>query len=123
MTRGGVTAEEFRRLALALEGAVEGEHMDHPDFRANGRIFATLLPATAKRTGAWGMVKLPADEQADYLDGAPDAFEPASGVWGRQGSTLVRLDAVTKARVSSALEAAWRHAVAQPPGRSRKKKR
>ena len=33
---------DFRRLALALEGAEEGSHMGNPDFRVGGRIFATL---------------------------------------------------------------------------------
>ena len=37
-----MTANQFRRIALGMSGAVEASHMDHPDFRANGRIFATL---------------------------------------------------------------------------------
>jgi hypothetical protein len=48
--------DEFRRIALSMEGAVEGAHMGHPDFRANGRIFATLYP-----DGQSGMVKLTPD--------------------------------------------------------------
>jgi hypothetical protein len=32
----------FRRIALSLPGAAESWHMGHPDFRLNGRIFATL---------------------------------------------------------------------------------
>jgi hypothetical protein len=39
-----MTADEFRRLALRMDGATEGAHMGHPDFRANRRIFATLYP-------------------------------------------------------------------------------
>ena len=37
-----VTAKDFRRIALGMEGAIESSHMDHPDFRVNNRIFATL---------------------------------------------------------------------------------
>ena len=37
-----MTAEDFRRLALSLAGATEGAHMGHPDFRANGGVFASL---------------------------------------------------------------------------------
>ena len=37
-----MTPTEFRRIALGMEGAVEGEHMSHPDFRVNGRICATI---------------------------------------------------------------------------------
>ena len=36
-----------------MEGAVEGAHMGHPDFRAHGKIFATLHPDLQT-----GMVKL-----------------------------------------------------------------
>lgn len=38
-------AEDFRRMALSLEGAEEGSHMGSPDFRVGGRIFATLAGA------------------------------------------------------------------------------
>ena len=37
-----MTADDFRDLALSMPDAVEGAHMGHPDFRVNGRIFATL---------------------------------------------------------------------------------
>ena len=37
-----MTATRFRRMALGMEGAIESAHMCHPDFRVNGRIFATL---------------------------------------------------------------------------------
>jgi selenocysteine lyase/cysteine desulfurase len=31
---------DFRTIALRMQDAIEGEHMAHPDFRVNGRIFA-----------------------------------------------------------------------------------
>jgi hypothetical protein len=34
-----MTPAGFRRIALGMEGAVEGAHMAHPDFRVNKRIF------------------------------------------------------------------------------------
>ena len=37
-----MTADDFRRIALSLEGAEEGSHMGASDFRVGGRIFATL---------------------------------------------------------------------------------
>ena len=37
-----MTAEDLRRIALGMTDAIEGAHMGHPDFRVNGRIFATL---------------------------------------------------------------------------------
>jgi len=35
-----LTVADFRRIALNLNGATEGSHMGHPDFRVAGRIFA-----------------------------------------------------------------------------------
>jgi len=40
---------DFRRIALSLEGVVEGSHMGASDFRVGGRIFATL--ASLPRSG------------------------------------------------------------------------
>ena len=37
-----MTAADFRRIALGLDGAEEGAHMGAVDFRVGGRIFATL---------------------------------------------------------------------------------
>jgi len=37
-----MSANKFRRIALGLDGAIESEHMGHPDFRANGKIFTTI---------------------------------------------------------------------------------
>jgi len=39
---GVMDAADFRRIALSLDGAEENSHMGSPDFRVNGRIFATL---------------------------------------------------------------------------------
>ncbi len=36
-----MTSDAFRKLALALPNAEERAHMRHPDFRVNGKIFAT----------------------------------------------------------------------------------
>src|SRR5262245_29068076 len=57
-----VPTELFRRIALSLDGVVEGEHMRHPDFRVHGKIFATIYPDQRH-----GMVKLPPDVQRDYV--------------------------------------------------------
>jgi hypothetical protein len=101
--------DDFRRIALALEGAEERAHMGHPDFRVNGKVFATLAYPNA----AWGMVQLMPEQQEDFIALAPDAFRPANGAWGRQGSTLVRLDAVETGVLENALAAAWRWRLAR----------
>jgi hypothetical protein len=79
----------FRRLALALPGAVEGSHMGAADFRANGRIFVTL----AYGDRGLGTLKLTPAQQADFLADAGDIFEAVHGGWGRLGMTFIHLDA------------------------------
>jgi hypothetical protein len=96
------SAALFRRLALSLAGAVEQAHMGHPDFRANGRIFATLHPGDQH-----GMVKLTPDDQQRVVQAHPDVFAPENGAWGRQGCTRVRLDAVDEETLGEALTLAW----------------
>jgi hypothetical protein len=99
-----VTADEFRRLALSLPEASENAHMNHPDFRVSGKIFATLWP-----DGKFGMVKLSEAQQAAFTQSEPDVFQPVKGAWGRQGCTSVLLRAAKKATVRRALAAAWRN--------------
>ena len=97
-------AADFRRLALELPGAVESAHMNHPDFRVGGKVFASLGYPDAEH----GMVVLPADEQERLLKSHPKVFSPAKGAWGKQGSTCVRLEAVDEETLKAALEIAWR---------------
>jgi hypothetical protein len=99
-----VSADDFRSVALALGGAAEGRHMGHADFRVRGKVFATLGYPGA----GWAMVQLMPEQQEDFIALAPEAFRPANGAWGRQGSTLVRLDAVEAEVLEHAVAAAWR---------------
>jgi hypothetical protein len=100
-----VTANDFRRLALALPETAEHAHMDHPDFRVAGKIFATLsYPAKG-----WGMVKLTPEQQHYFSKDYPEVFMPAKGAWGRRGATSVCLKTVTKAALQKAVSAAWRN--------------
>jgi YjbR len=109
-----MTAEEFRRLALALNDTVESAHMGHPDFRVNGRIFATLH-ADMK----FGMVSLTPEQQEEFMRRDP-AFAPENGAWGRQGSTRVTLADVDAEILGEALTIARRNAVAKGPTRARR---
>src|SRR5205823_6027823 len=93
-----ITASAFRRIALGMSGAIEGAHMGHPDFRANGKIFATLH-ADDKH----GMVKLAPDRQRDFVRAYPEAFTPENGAWGRQGCMRVRLAAVDEDTLGEAM--------------------
>ena len=93
----------FRRLALTLPGAIESSHMGHPDFRFNGRIFATL---SAQEKGC-GMVKLTPEQQQAFVTEQPETFSPVHGGWGRMGCTFVHLDAADEALIAGALSTAY----------------
>jgi hypothetical protein len=90
-------------MALAMAGATEGAHMGHPDFRAGGRIFATLWT-----DGQTGMVRLTPEQQKAFLE-ANGAFTPAAGAWGRQGCTLVHLAGVDEETLGEAMTLAWQN--------------
>jgi hypothetical protein len=96
-------ADDFRRIALSLEGAEESSHMGNPDFRVGGRIFATL--ASAKQ--GYGNVKLTPGQQAAFVEELPEVFVPVAGGWGRGGMTHVRLAAANEELLAGALRAAW----------------
>ena len=98
-----MTTNEFRRMALSFPEATEESHMDHPDFRVSGKIFATL----GYPTKGWGMVKLTPDQQLQIVKESPEAFAPVKGVWGLKGGTNVNLRLVTKETLNKALEMAW----------------
>jgi hypothetical protein len=100
-----MTAADFRKLALALPEAEERAHMDHPDFRVGGKIFATL----GYPDQSCGMVKLSPEEQHYFSKAEPDVFVPAKGAWGRRGATSVHLKAARKETLSQAIQAAWRN--------------
>jgi hypothetical protein len=98
-----MTSNDFRRLALSFPEVTEQSHMDHPDFRVAGKIFATLnYPESG-----WGMVKLTPIEQEMFMKTQPGVFVPCARAWGRRGATSVRLKAARKHAVRRALLAAW----------------
>jgi len=98
-----MTAASFRKLALALPGAEESAHMNHPDFRVGGRIFATMGYPRA----GWAAVALTPEDQAVFVALHPEAFVPVKGKWGEQGATNVVLRAAKVPAVRDALEAAY----------------
>jgi hypothetical protein len=97
-----MTSDEFRKVALKIPAAVERSHMNHPDFRIAGKIFASLGVPDEN----WGMVKLTPEQQRAFIKKAPEVFRPSSGAWGRQGYTNVYLAAGKATIVRAALDAA-----------------
>jgi hypothetical protein len=102
-----MTARDFRRIALGMKGSVEGQHMAHPDFRANGRIFATL-----SSDPGWGcIVRLTPEQQRELVESDRETFVPAKGAWGRAGATMVRLESAEGDTVGEAMTLAWQGTV------------
>jgi hypothetical protein len=95
----------FRRLALALPEAVESSHMNHPDFRLNNRIFATL---SGQEKGC-GVLKLTLDQQAAFIADQPHIFSPVQGGWGRMGMTYLHLDHADEPIMAGALKTAYQN--------------
>jgi hypothetical protein len=98
------TAKDFRRICLGMKDTVEGAHIGHPDFRVDGRIFATLHPDHQS-----GMVKLTPDQQKSFVREDPATFMPDNGAWGRQGCTRVLLDSADEDELGEAITIAWQN--------------
>ncbi len=121
-----MTAADFRRLALLLEGAEEGSHMGAADFRVGGRIFATL----ASQDQGYGNLMLSLEQQAAFVEEEPKVFLPIPGGWGRNGATHIRLAAASEDVLAGALHTAWKLRVEKnaksgskrPPSAKSKKK-
>jgi hypothetical protein len=111
-----MTPASFRRIALSLEGATEGAHGGHADFRAGGKVFASLgYPGKE-----WGMVKLAPDQQKMLVAAEPRIFVAVKGTWGQRGATSVRLAAADAQTMLSALTMALRNVTAPKPKKARR---
>ena len=99
-----MTETSFRKIAVAMQGAIESAHMGHPDFRANGKIFATLYGDEK-----FAMVKLTPEQQQEFIRDFPAMFVPEKGAWGRSGSTRVILKAADEEVVGHAMTLAWQN--------------
>jgi hypothetical protein len=81
------TAQDFRRVALSLEGTIEAPHFDRTAFKVR-RIYATLAA-----DGDTANLMFTPDEQALKCELAPGTFTPVP-------------------ELQDALTIAWRHAIA-----------
>jgi hypothetical protein len=117
-----MTANDFRRIALSLEGAVEGSHMGAADFRVGGRIFATL----ASQKQGYGNLMLTPEQQVEFVAEQPDIFVPIAGGWGKSGATHIRLSAANEDMLAGALRTAWKLRIdknVKPGGKKRAPKK
>ncbi len=107
---------DFRELALACEGAVEGAHMGHADFRVMGRVFASL----GYPDDAWGMVKLTADEQGVATTDRRSCVQTRSGCVGTSGLDLGEARSGRLQTLEEAIAAAWVHVAAKKANKTKK---
>jgi hypothetical protein len=115
--RTGMTAADFRRIALSMEGAEEGSHMGVVDFRVGGRVFATLAHAAQ----GYGNLMLRREQQTAFVGELPDVFMPIAGGWGRMGMTHIVLGRANEDLLRGALQTAWRLRV-EANARSKKRR-
>ena len=108
---------DFRRIALSFPGAEESSHMGQPDFRVDGRIFATL--ASAKH--GYGNLMLSLEQQTAFVGEMPEVFLPIPGGWGRMGMTHIRLAEASEDVLYGALHTAWKLRVEKNAKSSKKK--
>src|SRR5215510_5086723 len=97
-------AADFRRIALSLEGVEEYSHSGLPAFRVGGRKFASL----ASQADGYGNLMLTLEQQAAFVEEAPEVFLPIPGGWGPMGHTHIRLAAADKDVLTGALQTAWK---------------
>jgi hypothetical protein len=106
-----MTPAAFARLALALDGATQGTHGGHPDFRAGGKVFASMGfkgPDSAT-------VKLTPEQQEMLVAAEPAIFSPVTGAWGQRGYTMIHLPAADSRTMKSALAMAWKNVTVASP--------
>jgi hypothetical protein len=104
-----MTAADFRRIALSLDGVEEVAHAGLPAFRVGGARFASL----ASQSAGFGNLTLTPEQQAALVEEAPEIFLPIPGGFGRMGHTHIRLAAANRDILAGALRTAWKLRVEQ----------
>ena len=99
-----MTSADFRTIALRMEGVEEYSHAGLPAFRVGGRKFASL----ASQAEGYGNLMLTLEQQAAFVEEAPEIFLPIPGGWGRMGHTHIRLAAASEGVLAGALRTAWK---------------
>jgi len=99
-----MTPADFRRIALSLGGVEEYSHAGFPAFRVGGRKFASL----ASQAEGYGNLMLTLEQQALFVEEAPEIFLPIPGGWGRMGHTHIRLASASEDVLRGALRTAWK---------------
>jgi len=99
-----MTAADFRRIALSLDGVEEYSHAGLPAFRVGSRKFASL----ASQAQGYGNLMLTLEQQAAFVEELPQIFLPIPGGWGKMGHTHIRLALASEDVLTGALRTAWK---------------
>ena len=95
-----LTADDARRLALALPDAIEADHHGRPSFRVAGKIFATLWDPEHLN------VMLGPEQIRAAVERAPDVCSEVW--WGKKLSAVrVELAAISPRELEAMLAEAW----------------
>jgi hypothetical protein len=113
-----MTAGDFRKIALGLEGVEEDTHAGLPTFRVGGRRFASL----ASQAQGYGNLTLTPEQQAAFVEEAPEIFLPIPGGFGKMGHTHIRLAAANEEVLTGAMRTAWKTRI-EMNARTRAKRR
>jgi len=113
-----MTAADFRRIAVGLDGVEEAAHAGFPAFRVGGARFASL----ASQAAGYGNLTLTLEQQAAFVEEAPEIFVPIPGGWGKMGHTHIRLAAANEDILTGALRTAWKLRIEKNANRRRKRR-
>src|SRR5689334_6393128 len=97
-----VTAQQFRKLALAFPDAVEQPHFQKTSFRVKKKIFATLDESSSIAT-----LKFTPVDQSVFVDISKGAVYPAQGAWGKSGYTNVNLQKINLRILKDAMNTSY----------------
>lgn len=86
-----MTIQSFKQLALSFPGTTEQPHFEKRSYRINNKIFATLDEAHKK-----ACIKLDEINQSVFCSMNPAGIYPVNNKWGKQGWTIVELNAIDK---------------------------
>jgi hypothetical protein len=117
-----------RRIALALDGASEGESGEQIAYSVGGRGFAwTYMQRAAPKQPRVARpdvlaVTCPLDRKEMLIAAAPDIYFDDDHYRGYP-AVLVRLDPIAERELAALLDAAWRCQRDKPPPRKRAKKK
>jgi hypothetical protein len=89
-------------MALAMPEVEEKSHFDHPDFRVNNKIFATLHPGETA-----GVVKVGRERMEMLVDAKPEAFSSPKG-FERGGWLKLELANVESSELAMLIRESWK---------------